>query len=217
LWHSQSSFQRGVIEHGEILNTANPSEIVVSGCLPKGTFRESVSIEVILYISKPGTPNENEEHFANQRGCVLGSLFKQTLVIDGDGTMFPTAYVSLGARTQLWSVSCNWEDPLVDKFVDCVCLNINRDNPMFKYLYNDRDNPEFSHSLLQEVVASALTIIVEKLRYDGVDVGDIRNANPYDGSVLMMVKYLSLQHGCDLVNPQIASEDIHKMVEGMLR
>lgn len=216
LWHSQSSFQRGVIKHAEITNSADPIELAVSGCLPKGQFRESVSIEVILYISQPGNPGPDEIHLANHRGCVLGSLYSRTLVIDGDGTIFPTAYVQSGKKAPLWNIQCNWDDPMTDKFVDSVRLNINMDNPMFKYLYNDKDNPDFSHSLLQEVVASALTIIVEKLRYEGVEVEDIDRCNPYEGSVLMMVKYLSVQHGCNFANPQIASEEIHKMVENTL-
>lgn len=216
LWHSQSSFQRGVIEHGEISNSNKPCEIVISGSLPKGTFRDSVSLEVILYISQKGNPDASEKHFANQRGCVLGSLLNCTLVIDGDGTIFPTAYVRCGARAPLWNIQCNWDDPMVDKFVDCVRLNINMDNPMFKYLYNDKENPDFSNSLLQEVVASALTVIVEKLRYEKVEVDDVDKCTPCEGSVMMLVKYLSVQHGCDFVNPQITSEDIHKMVENTL-
>lgn len=217
LWHSQSSFQRGVIEHAEITDSADSLNLVISGCLPKGTFRDSVSIEVILYVSRAGNPDTGERHLANRRGCVLGSLYSHTLVIDGDGTIFPTAYVKSGKTAPLWNIQCDWDDPMTDKFVDSVRLNINMDNPMFKYLYNDKENPDFSHSLLQEVVASALTIIVEKLRYEGVDVEDIDKSNPYDGSVLMMVKYLAVQHGCNFVNPQIASEEIHKMVEQTLK
>ena len=216
LWHSQSSFQRGVIEHAEISSSTNPCELVISGSLPKGRFRESVSIEVILYICKAGIPGANEKHLANQRGCVLGSLYECTLIVDGDGSIFPTAYINSGRHAPLWSIQCDWDDPMVDKFVDSVRLNINKDNPMFKYLYNDKDNPDFSHSLLQEVVASALTIIVEKLRYERVGVDDIDAMNPYEGSVLMMVKYMAVQHFCSFITPQTAAEDIHKMVEKSL-
>jgi hypothetical protein len=103
-----------------------------------------------------------------------------------------------------------------DQLVDCVSLNINRDNKLFKYLNNDRDNSDFDSALLQEVIASALTIIIEKLRGEGVEVDDMDRHDPCEGSVAMMVKYMQNAHNCSFGNPQDTSESIHKMVENTL-
>ena len=216
-WFSKASFQRGTIEHGIIENTSSPLEVDIVGSVPKAVFRDSITLDIILYLKEAGKPSATEKHFANQPGCVLGTILTKTLLLDGVGSSFPTAYVHAGSSAPLWTITCNWDDPMSDTLADSVCLNINRDNKLFKYMNNEKGNEYFDFSLLMEIMSSAISVIIEKLRTEGYDLDDIANYNPGEASVGMMVLYLQEAHKCDFTNPVEASETIHKMIEKTLK
>lgn len=216
-WFSKASFQRGTIEHGVIRKDMSSEEIVISGSIPKASFRDTVTIDIILYLKESGNPCEDETYFANKPGCILGTIWSHTLLLDGIGSAFPTAYVRAGSSSPLWTITCDWDDPMSDDLIDTVCLNINRDNKLFKYLNNEKDNEFFDFSLLMEVMSSALSVIMEKLRSDDYDLEDIDRYAPAEGSVGMFVKYMYDAHNCNFANPQATSESIHKMIEKTLK
>ena len=211
VWSSPSSFQRGVFQIGEIENQDTPKTIPFDCELPKGSFRDFIQLETILYIKDAGTnPSEEEIGYANEPGFVIATLDVKSLVIDGNSSAFPNIRVRKGRNAPLWSIKCSWTDPMSDLFEDSVLLEINTDSPYADCL--NQDNDKFDQSLLREIIASAYALIVEKLRSEDIPVDNLGDEPEY-GSVCMVVKYLKDTLRCDFSSPIETSESIRSKVE----
>ena len=211
VWSSPTSFQRGVFPVGIIDNQNTPKSISFECVLSEGAFRDFINLETILYIKESDkNPSEEELEYANEPGFVIATLDIKTLVIDGNGSSFPNVKVKKGRDAPLWSIKCTWADPMSDLFEDSVLLEINTDSPYADYL--DQDNDKFDQSLLREIIASSYTLIVEKLRSEGVSVDNLGDEPEY-GSVCMVVKYLKDTLKCDFSSPIETSESLRCKVE----
>lgn len=215
LWSSPKSFQRGVIEIGVINNQSDLQTLPIKATFPAKTFRDLVKIEYILYIQEPGHPDPKEVIFANKKGCIVGLVDSQVLLIDGTGSIFPSMYVHAGSSAPLWSLICNWEDPYNDQWMDCISLNFNRDNKLFKYL-DSESKVDFDMQLLREVLSSAMILIVEKLRGEGIPV-DSLDDECAEGSVASVIKYFASVCKCEFRDPLSTSESIRSYIEKSMK
>lgn len=212
LWSSPNSFQRGVIEIGVVKNTEEFQTLNVCADFSPGTFRDSLDIEYILYLKEKGSNREKEETiYANKRGLILGHLFPRELIIDGTGSIFPSLYINEGSGAPLWRLVCNWSDPYTDQWMDCISLNFNKDNKLFKYINND-DPKNFDIQLLREILSSALVLIVEKLRGQGFPVDNLDD-DVLEGSILGVFKYFSDVCKCNFSDQVTTSESIRIYIE----
>ena len=214
-WMSSQSYQRGVIEIGEIRLGDNNCEFVLEHSFDKGMLRGCVSFTTILYIKETGTPAFDEGHLANRYGCVLGVLDeKYNLFLDGNGSIFPLYYVDEPGRP-LWYVKCDWEDPKYDRFSETIEVNINTANPDFKYLDPNRKN--YNKQFLFEIISSSMMIIITKLKespYWG-DIDDLDKLQ--EGSVLQAVRYYRDTLGWDFNTPEGLSLSIRKYFDARVK
>lgn len=168
IWTSPDSRQRGSKPIMEIhapaeMSSETQDHSFLEGELeiefPRARLRGEIDFSIVLYISKAGTPAEDENHLANEEGFVLGEFDSFILKIDGNGSLFPVFEV-YEQDQPLWYVRCDWTDPVSDLFSETVSININKAHKNYKYI--DRTQKTFCSQLLVEVMSSALCCIIEK-------------------------------------------------------
>lgn len=211
IWTSQDSKQRGVINVGEIQKSDKDLALKVEYEFPAAQLRGSVDFTTVLYIKQEGTPGWNEEHLANKYGCILGEIDKFTIAIDGKGSVFPIYEVDEPGQP-LWYVKCDWDDPTYDLFSESVQINLNRAHKNFKYL--DKTKRTYDNQLLIEVISSALSIVIMKLREQELYWDDtISGKGLQSGSVSEAVNYFKDVLEWDVTSPELISLSIRKFFD----
>lgn len=177
-WMSKSSGQRGVFRLCEFGTSERAIEAFKRFDFDKGMLRGKFRLRTILYLAESGKPDEGEEHLMNVPGHVFGEMDFTDIILDGNASCFPVFDCEEPGKP-LWRLIYDCDDPLEELFSDCVQLHLNRSHGSFKYI--DRKSPDFNEQLLAEVMASAMTQIVEEVRRDdstwekiisGEDLGD---------------------------------------------
>ena len=208
-WSSKSSSRKATKKIGSFTAKDRALELDISEKFEKCALRGEVNFSVILYIEKPGIPTDDESLFINQAGYVLGEIEGITLQLDGNGSMLPVFYEDVRGGA-LWRVSCNFSDPSYDSFSnpDVVSITINRSNPNFKFI--DKKNEAYNPQMANEVMASAITMIIESLRvYDNFASLD----NPESGSVSDAVRYFRDVLSWDMSTPIAVNNSIREAFE----
>lgn len=202
-WTSSDSRQRGIVRIGEFGIADSILEAEAEKHFGKAQLRGEVNFTTIMYIAKAGIPTENEEHLANKDGYILGELDSFTLRLDGSSSAFPVFEVSEPGQP-LWFVKCDWIDPTVDAFSECVSINLNTSHK--NYAYIDRNQKQYDSQLLAEIMASAITLIVEKVRLEtGYWEQIMNNENLENGSVGQAIFYFMDSLEWDLSTPDSVS------------
>lgn len=214
VWTSADSKQRGVIQVGEITNSAMDVEFKLNHEFNEAQLRGEVEFTTIIYIKNAGTPLLNEEHLANEYGCVLGELDKFTIALDGNGSIFPMYEVNEPSQP-LWYVKCDWDDPTYESFGECVSIYINKAHRNYKYL--DKTKKTFDEQLLKEIMASALMLVITKLKQD-VNYWDVtvNGDNLKKGSVSQAVYYFISTLEWDVSSLETLSLSIRKFLDQRL-
>ncbi len=209
IWKSADSKQRGAIEIGTIRYTDRRKEFrLVYDQFDKAQLRGIIELSTILFIKNAGTPRPNERHLANTYGCILGELDRISVILDGDGSIFPV-YEIYDPDQPLWYVKCNWDDPDVDQFSDCVSVVINRAHKNYRYL--DRQKKTFDEQLMIEIMSTALIIIIMKLKDNFEAWSSVtQGVNLQQGSVSQAVRYFIDVLGLDANSMESLLISIHQ-------
>lgn len=162
-WTSSDSRQRGVIRIGEFTLGDQILEAEAEKEFGKDQLRGVVNFTTVMYIAEAGHPTENEKHLANTNGYILGELDNFVIKLDGSSSTFPVFEMPEPGQP-LWYVKCDWLDPTVDSFEESVSINLNTAHK--NYAYIDRTQKQFDSQLLAEIMASAITLIIEKVRLE---------------------------------------------------
>ncbi len=211
VWTSADSKQRGVLKIGDIRNSSQDIELTLNYEFLEAQLRGIVEFTTVIYIKEAGTPSWDEEHLANEYGCLLGELDKFIIKLDGTGSVFPIYEISEPGQP-LWYVKCDWEDPTYEQFSECVSININTAHKNYKYL--DKTKRTFDEQLLKEIMASALILIITKLKeqdnyWDVTTNGD----DIQKGSVSEAIYYFINTLEWDVSTPEAMSISIRKFFE----
>lgn len=186
-WMSKSSRQRGVFRLCEFGASEGAIKAVSRHDFPKGMLCGKFRLRTILYLAESGNPDESEEHLMNVPGHVFGEMEFTDIILDGNASCFPVFDCEEQGKP-LWTLIYDCDDPLEELFSDCVQLHLNRAHGNFRYI--DRKSADFNEQLLAEVMASAMTQIVEEVRRDDITWGKIISGDDLgDGSVAEAVWY----------------------------
>ena len=208
VWTSSDSKQRGVIPVGTFNASDSAMEADVEKLFSKAQLRGQVDFTTIIYLAKAGKPNQNELHLANTNGYVLGELETFTIKLDGKGSTSPIFEVSAPGQP-LWYVKFDWIDPTQDLFSECVSINLNTAHKNYKYI--DRKQASFNSQLLLEIMASAVSLIVERVRLQSAYWDQtINNDGLEEGSVSQAIYYFSNTLEWDLSTPDSVSLSARK-------
>ena len=188
IWRSSESRQRSAFQIGEIKNVSSPQSFTLRRLFPEPRFKGKLEFQTAVIIKCAGNPQDDEAHLANLPGTVLGVLDTYALQFDGTGSAFPIMIIN-NPGGLLWSVDCDVEDPLSDKFADCISINLNSAHKDYKFI-NPADTKNYNASFLREVLAAALTTIVDYLR-ESEYWDSIRNGQAADESVGQAIHYFA--------------------------
>lgn len=211
IWTSSDSKQRGVIPIGTFGNADNILDAVAEKEFDIAQLRGEVNFSTVLYIAEVGTPKMDEMHLANTNGYILGELDKYSIKLDGNGSSFPVFEVSEPGQP-LWYVKCDWIDPTADLFSDSVSINLNTAHKNYRYI--NRNEKVFNSQLLSEIMASAITIIVEKVRLQSAYWDQIMGNDALEhGSVGQALYYFMETLEWDLSTPEAVSLSARKFFD----
>lgn len=188
IWTSSESRQRGVIDIGELrYSEEDRLELSAYKVFLKAQLRGMVDISTVIYVKSPADSiGDKESHLANRAGIVLGELDKISIIMDGDGSVFPI-YEFEDTSQPLWYVNCEWEDPTYEKFSDSVSIYINRKHKNYKYV--DKKSKYFDEQLIKEIISSSIMIIIQKVKDSGYWIQTENGENLEIGSVSQALYY----------------------------
>ena len=210
-WKSPDSRQRGVVKIGEFSADERIMEAEVEYRFVKAQLRGQVNFSTVIYLAEAGNPTEEETHLANTEGYILGELESYTLKLDGSSSAFPVFEVSEPGQP-LWYIKCDWDDPTCDAFSECVSINLNTAHKSFAYI--DRNQKVFDSQLLSEIMASAITLIIEKVRHDTAYWDQIvRGESLEQGSVGQAIYYFKSALDWDLSDAETVSLCARKLFD----
>lgn len=211
IWTSVASGQRGVYTMGEILNSDDEQTLELNASIPPSSLREAVDFTLSLYISKEGSPENNNEKQsirANKKGMIIGCLDTFQLLLDGMPD-FPIMNFAGGKDAPLWQVRCDWED-INDSFLDTVAIYFNTSNDLFKYV--DKTNQDkFDVQLLREILSSALLLIIAKYQESDPNFSQLDSAQA--GSVADYVRMYINTWNVDTSSLNTISMNLRKKLE----
>lgn len=210
VWTSSDSKQRGIIPVGTFTYKDQLLDVSVEKQFGRAQLRGLVDFTTVLYVAEAGIPQNDELHLANENGYLLGELETFTIKLDGKGSTFPVFEVSESGQP-LWYVKCDWIDPTTDAFSDCVSINLNTAHKNYKYI--DRTQSSYNNQLLAEIMAGAITIIIEKLRPTAYWDQITGNDSLEEGSVGKAVYYFAETLGWDLSTPEAVSLSARKFFD----
>lgn len=158
IWKAKDSRQRGTIPIRTFSKGSNENlfEIDFHDFKP-AQFRGRVLLESVIYLHEAGMPSADEGHLANIPGTIFGIIDKVNLYFDGEGASCQYYEISEAGRP-LWTVDCDFEDPLIDNFYDSVRIVINRANSAYKYI--DATSSEYNPEMLKEIFAEQMCIVL---------------------------------------------------------
>lgn len=209
-WTSSDSRQRGIIKIGQFMADDDVFTKDIKEEFSIGQLRGEVSFTTIMYIAQAGNPNENERHLVNTNGYVLGELDSCTIRLDGTASSFPIYEVSEPGQP-LWRLDCEWDDPTVDAFSETISINLNTSHKHYSYIDVNSDN--YDRQLLIEIMSSAITLIIEKLRSDDYLDQVTRGEDLSSGSVGQAIYYFMNTLEWDLSSAEKVSLSARKFFD----
>lgn len=149
-WKSNKSMRRGVKKIGTFnFNDYKVNEKVHLYFKSK-EIKDSVDVEIILYVSEPSKVNLSEEsHLINLKGAILGVIDSIHLSFVGLGSSFPTSSIN-SPNEPLWKL--NVEMDLFESVTNTVELIVNEGHYKFSLL--DSKHVNFNSDLLEEIMIS---------------------------------------------------------------
>ncbi|MDG0032707.1 hypothetical protein MMB68_24470 [Priestia sp. Y58] len=209
-WFSKSSNQRGVVPIAELVHDLNNFiEFDLYHAFNPGQLKGTVTIELALYLKE--NKENNFPNLAKYEGTILGILDSYTVVIDGNGSMFPILEVNEPSQP-LWWVSCDWSDPLSDAFSEeNVCINLNTSHRFAKFL--NAENGIGSSPMLIEIISSAVQIIIQKAQESGVWDNIESGSGVEPGSIGQAIYYFIQTFNWDVSSPERLARSIREDLE----
>jgi len=208
-WSSKSTSRKFTRPIATFTKDDINKEIDLTSQFEKCHFKGEVNFTIILYQKTAGNPQTDEELFINKPGYILGELDTITILFDGNGSILPVLYEDVRGAA-LWRVKCNIYNPSEESFSpDFVAIYINRLNCNFKFL--DKKNDVYNPQLANEVMAAAITMIIESVR--AVDPNFNTLNNPESGSISDAIRYFRDVLSWDLSNPISINQSIREAFE----
>ena len=150
-----------------------------------------------IYISEPGKDiDDPNEKYANSAGLVLAKEHWWTILVSGNGSLFPIDEFSKFGQP-LWSIKTCFTDWAVDEFsIDNVSVTFNPSHPLFELI--NFGGEEFNEDIFKEVMSSALAALIIQI------ISEAKQSDDYDllleepteenGSILAAIRYFKKTH-----------------------
>lgn len=185
-WFSSNSRRRSTIPVATLEKDNLEHDVVCIRHFGIAELRGNVGFSLVIYLKEAGDPNEDEKHFVNIPGAILGEIKTITLSLDGRGSFFTICEVNRPGQP-LWEIEYDMDDPSTDSFTDCVTICLNRANKKFPLV--KRDSGKFCQQMLLEIVGNSMATLIEMVRsYEKSDNFDCLS-DFEEGSVAQALAY----------------------------
>lgn len=190
-WFSKEASIINVRELDTFTNEYSEVIINFSEQIDAGKLRGNLVLDIFLFDYKTGR--------------TLGSVYTQTIILDGQASLFPIQEVYY-KEEPLWWVNLDYNDPLIDTFdVDNVAIVLNMAHKNSKLLKLEKGIG--SSPLLLEIIASGLSIIILDIM-NSSDWNTIMNNESDEGSIGDVIYYFINTFDWDISSPNTLAKSI---------
>ena len=209
-YFSQKARYRKVIQSNKSLLPGQAFRHNFEFIVPKEMGLNELKFSILIFLEKSAKKLLPTEAFLNNtQGFILGSLSNFTLYLEGEGSLFPI-YTIASKDKKLWSIEINYEDPTVEQLTESVKLKINSTHKDYSLL-NPADK-KYCDRLINEIMSSAITILITQLKEDGFL--DHLEDNYADGSILQFAVYMKDVLNIDFSNIINTSSSLREYLDG---
>lgn len=190
-WYSNGTYGFNTSKNGSFVieNTESFTSGSLSVVVPKEKLGDDIEIEIefITYDCDNNIP-DNEKYLQHSNGDILGSIFKNKVILVGDGSSFPIISKHMGKHEPLWRMDLSYGDFASEEKLtkDVFCLYLNEDHKDYELL--DISNFLEPSPLFKEVFSTAMSQAIIDLK-----IKDELNANKereiIHGSILEAILY----------------------------
>lgn len=213
-WVSKQSYQRDIIPVTSITHKKKGKEhISINYYFSNKQLFGEVELSIILYLKKASVNSANGE--AKLPGLVLGTLEYWSVILDGNGSIFPIVIID-EPQKPLWFVEFNYTDPLVEPFdKEYIKIYLNKAHIAFSSV--DKPKNFVDQSLYIEFLAGAIQLILQNLMdcQDWQDIKDGRNCE--ESSIGQVMHYFKTTFNWNLDCPEKTAislrEDLERRVK----
>ncbi len=187
VWKPEKSRIKRCKKLFEIDSSNNSIDCIVKDIeLPN--ISSNVDFNIVIYISKPGSVDGNP-FFANEEGMILYSELLWTIIMEGNGSIFPV-YEIEDEGGPIWSYYCDVIDITDEPFDrEHIEIRINTKHPSYSMVHPK--SPTYSQAYVNEILSSALAVIILDLRSKQENNLIDLSEECERGSILEALKYFS--------------------------
>lgn len=177
--------------------------------IPQDVLRKDVEVSYFFYLHDLGHLKETQSNYkANVVGSRLGELDNFKLILEGQGSEFPIL-LRHDTSNVLWYVESLWNDPFVESFNDTVSLIINSSHRSYKYI--KPDDKSYNVDFMDEVMRSALLVIIDKVVNDTLWIDHDQSDRVLEGSVAGAVAYFIQTFNLNIESTEQLSKSINNI------
>lgn len=202
-----SNFQK-TVSAGEIKNSSEPVTILFHHTFDENMLKGTLFFEYFIYLKevKNVLPFTSSMIGTNLNENILSSY---SIIIDGRGSEFPIEEIA-DKEEPLWRVTMNWTDIYEDPFdSSTVRLILNREHHVFDSLVNRNNKNRINRYLMNEIIISAMSLIVQKaILIDKEEIDDEMELNP--GTVAQVIWYWISTYELNLDSLESISHSFHR-------
>lgn len=149
----------------------------------------NATFKIFFYVVKPGK-NNGCNFFGNERGIVIHESSEWTIIVNGTGSIFPIFEIE-DDKGPLWSFMCDNIVDISEDYFDSehIQIVINKKHPAYEFIHPKSET--FNHMFLNDIMSSAISMIIMNLRSLQINGKIDLNADFESGSILQALKYFS--------------------------
>lgn len=195
-WKSKDSKVKYCKKLGTIDNSLDDFKVRVEN-IEIENADSNIEFRWFIYISKPGKDiNEPDEKYANSAGLVLAKEMWWTILVSGNGSVFPIDEFSKSGEP-LWSIRTSFTDWAEEEFsVDNVAVTFNPAHPLYELI--NFGGEEFNEDIFKEVMSSALAALIIQIINEAKESDDyeelLKDPIEQPGSILAAIRYFKAAH-----------------------
>ena len=130
------------------------------------------------------------EFIANEKGLIVCNEYLHTIVIQGDGSVFPIFDIE-DSKGPLWSYFVNFDSIEEDLFdQEHISIYLNKLHASYKFI-NISDDEHYNQNFFYEVLSNAMTMIIIEIRKNLPKEQIDLEGNGDEGSILKVLKYFA--------------------------
>jgi hypothetical protein len=219
-WCSSTSKNRGVQIIANLNKSVEKQEIPFCVIFEKAKLRGSVTFYYEFFINSNAAGSQAEQYLASTEGTIIGEKQIFILDIDAKEQTFPIELFE-DPDAPLWKLFVSENDPRdIPWGPEAVKIQLNKAHKDYKYINQDVKT-KYSPFLLKEVLASAVSLYINKLQIiakkmdrDSENLQDFLDDDSTEwtpGSVAEVVKrFQNEPMNFDLTSPIDTSISVHK-------